>query len=87
MPNLKQHKCITPMLFIVFNRPSCTARVFEAIRNARPHQLFIAADGPRQQISTDEINCLLVREIVSQVDWDCNVKFFRANETLDAAWQ
>lgn len=82
MPNLKQHKCITPMLFIVFNRPSCTARVFEAIRNARPRQLFIAADGPRQQISTDEINCLLVREIVSQVDWDCNVKFLLRKRNL-----
>lgn len=82
MEILQQSICTPPILFIVFNRPSCTARVFAAIRNARPRQLFIAADGPRQQVSTDEDHCRLVRELVSQVDWDCEVKFLLRKRNL-----
>ena len=37
----------TAILFLVFNRPSITAQVFEAIRKARPPRLYVAADGPR----------------------------------------
>ena len=39
---------ILPVLFLIFNRPDTTALVFEAIRNAQPPQLYIAADGPRE---------------------------------------
>ncbi|MDB5244343.1 MAG: methyltransferase FkbM [Parcubacteria group bacterium] len=62
----------TPVAFIVFKRPEKTARVFEAIRQARPKQLFIIADGPRnveEKIKTDA-----VRAITENIDWDCEVK-------------
>ena len=36
-----------PVAFIIFNRPETTAHVFEAIREAKPRQLLIIADGPR----------------------------------------
>ncbi|MGV0107953.1 hypothetical protein NSTCB13_06859 [Nostoc sp. DSM 114160] len=36
----------TPVAFIIFNRPDRTAKVFEAIRQARPPMLLVAADGP-----------------------------------------
>jgi hypothetical protein len=35
----------TPVLFLVFNRPSCTEKVFKAIAGARPTKLYVAADG------------------------------------------
>ena len=38
---------IPPVLLIIFNRADLVARVFERIREQRPSQLFIAADGPR----------------------------------------
>ncbi len=38
---------ISPVLFIVFNRPDTTRQVFEAIRAAKPPRLYIASDGPR----------------------------------------
>lgn len=38
----------TPVLFLVFNRPETTRQVFEAIRQAKPSQLFVAVDWPRQ---------------------------------------
>lgn len=37
----------TPVAFLIFNRPDTTARVFEAIRQAKPPKLLVVADGPR----------------------------------------
>ncbi len=62
------------VLFIIFRRPENTARVFEAIREARPGRLFIAADGPRPTHPEDAERCRLVREVVSNVDWPCEVQ-------------
>ncbi len=62
-----------PIAFFIFNRPKQTERVFETIRQAKPSKLFIVADGPREGISEDVTKCLQTREIVSRVDWDCEV--------------
>mgnify|MGYP006267408387 FL=1 len=63
----------TPIAFIVFNRPRHTRKTFESIRRQKPTQLFIISDGPRSGHPTDEANCKEVREIVSAIDWPCNV--------------
>ena len=63
----------TPVAFIIFNRPDLTKRVFERIREARPRQLFIAADGPRSDVAEDEERCARARQVVEQVDWECEV--------------
>src|SRR5687767_6650935 len=65
--------CQTPVLFLVFNRPSTTRRVFEAIRAAKPSKLYIAADGPRYHKKGEAEKCLEVRTIVLDVDWECEV--------------
>jgi hypothetical protein len=62
-----------PVLLIIFNRPDTTRRVFEAIREAKPPRLYIAADGPRPEVKTDPENCEKARTIVQQVDWPCEV--------------
>lgn len=62
------------VLFLVFNRPSVTAKVFEAIRQARPPKLYVGADGPRQGRLDDEKSCAKVRHIATQVDWPCEVR-------------
>lgn len=64
----------TPILFLVFNRPETTAKVFEAIRKARPPQLFVAADGPRLNRAEEVERCVEVRKIATAVDWPCEVK-------------
>ena len=74
MGNQTQSGLNTPILFIIFNRPETTARVFEAIRKVRPRQLFIAADGPRAHVPAEAERCRNTREIVTQVDWDCEVR-------------
>src|SRR5690348_9995051 len=61
-----------PILLIVFNRPDTTARVFDAIRTARPPRLYVAADGPRDRKGEAEI-CAKVRQIATAVDWPCQL--------------
>ena len=63
-----------PVLFIIFNRPDLSKQVFEMIRIVKPFQLFIAADGPKGDDPEDIQKCQIAREIIDQVDWDCQVK-------------
>jgi hypothetical protein len=72
----------TPVLFIVFNRPDTTKKVFESIRSIKPRQLFIAADGPRNNNENDEIKCRQVKDIVAGIDWECSVKTLFREENL-----
>ena len=64
----------TAVLFLVFNRPDVTARVFEAIRQAKPPRLYVAADGPREGRSGEAERVARVRAIAIAVDWPCEVK-------------
>lgn len=72
----------TPILFLIFNRPSTTERVFEKIREIQPKQFFIAADGPREGDERDKINCRMARAIASNVDWECEVHTLLREENL-----
>lgn len=64
----------TPVLFMIFNRPDCTQKVFERIRSAQPKELFVAADGPRADKPGEAELCRQAREVIGRVDWDCEVK-------------
>lgn len=64
----------TPVLFLVFNRPDTTAKVFAEIRRARPSKLYVAADGPRGARKGEKEVCEEVRKIATAVDWKCEVK-------------
>ena len=69
-----------PILFIIFNRPETAERVFSEIKNIKPKELFVAADGPRLNVYGETEKCEKVREIIKQIDWECEVKtLFREN--------
>ena len=72
----------TPVLFLIFNRPETTFRVFEAIRHYQPEELFIAADGPRPHKAEDAARCEKVRSVASMVDWECKVHTLFRTENL-----
>jgi FkbM family methyltransferase len=69
----------TPILFLVFNRPSTTIKVFRKIREIKPKHLFVAADGPRINKPDDFEKCKEVRSIISSgIDWECEIhKLYR----------
>ena len=71
-----------PVVLVIFRRPDTTRRVFEAIREARPKQLFIVADGPRPDIQGEEEKCRAARDVVADIDWDCEVCRCYADENM-----
>lgn len=66
----------TPILFVIYNRPDKTDKVFNAIKAIKPKNLFVAADGPKTE--NDLERCMQARAIIDNIDWDCNLhKIFR----------
>jgi len=72
----------TAILFLIFNRPETTRKVFERIRKARPKRLYIASDGPRLLNDSDNQKIIFSREIAMAVDWKCEVKTLFRKENL-----
>ncbi|MBU3563623.1 hypothetical protein [Polynucleobacter sp. Tro8-14-1] len=72
----------SPVLFLIFNRPDTTLKVFEAIRRAKPPRLYIVADGPRENIPGEIGKCIEARKIVGDIDWECKVKTLFRDENL-----
>ena len=72
----------TPVLFLIFNRPEITARVFQEIRRAKPARLYIAADGPRLNHPDDQELCNRTRQVCDSIDWGCEVKTLFQDENL-----
>ena len=70
---MSNNQLITPVVFIIFNRPDTTKRVFEAIRAAKPPKLLVIADGPRADRYGEAEKCAAVRAIIDGVDWECEV--------------
>lgn len=62
-----------PIVLFLFNRPALTAQVFAVIRQVRPAQLFLIADGPRLTHPRDPDLCAAARQVVATIDWPCTV--------------
>ena len=61
-----------PVLILFFNRPQQLSQVFEQVKKARPSRLFLYQDGARSERDLPGIEAC--REIVSQIDWECEVE-------------
>lgn len=72
----------TPVLFLIYNRPEYTKKVFDSIKKTKPKKLFIHADGPKKDDPKDLDLCIETRKVMSQIDWDCEVKTLFRDENL-----
>jgi hypothetical protein len=72
----------TAILFLVFNRPETTSRVFEVIKKIRPKRLYVASDGPRLSKINEVEKVNLVRKIATAVNWPCEVKTLFRKQNL-----
>ncbi len=79
---MSEHRLTTPVVLIIFNRPATTARVVAALRQVRPSQLLVVADGPRPHHPDDGSRCAAARAVIETVDWDCNVSTNFAENNL-----
>jgi hypothetical protein len=70
----------TPVALFIFNRPEQTQRVFAEIARAQPRRLLIIADGPRTAAEAEL--CQATRQIVQQVDWECEMLTALAEQNL-----
>lgn len=70
---MDQFKVQNPILLICFNRPGTTVEVLRAVSEARPNQLYVFCDGPREGNAEDNANVSAVRALFSSIDWDCQL--------------
>lgn len=71
-----ENNCITsnvPVLMVFFNRSKPLEKVFEAVREAKPKILFLAQDGAREGNIKDKEGISACREVVKNIDWECDV--------------
>jgi len=77
------HPLNTAVLFLVFNRPDTTKQVFEAIKQAKPPRLYVAADGARDKKPGEAERVKQVRDyVMDNIDWDCEVHTLFRDENL-----
>ena len=72
----------TPVAFLIFNRPDTTAKVFAAIRQAKPPKLLVVADAARSDRPEEAEKCRQTRAIIDRIDWDCQVLTNYAEKNL-----
>lgn len=64
-----------PVLLLAWRRPDTTARVMQRLQEARPHQLFIACDGPNPADAAMVQACLETRRVIdANLNWNCEVQ-------------
>lgn len=63
----------TPIIFIIFNRPITTQKVFDEIKKIKPKYLYVIADGPRPNKPNEIKLCHQTRKIIEQVNWPCKI--------------
>lgn len=62
-----------PVMICGFNRPDCLKQVFDRVREAKPSQLFLVMDAPREGRPQDVEGVSACRKIFDGIDWPCEV--------------
>lgn len=71
---MKKYLVDVPVLLLFFSRPEQFKFVFEQVKKARPSQLFLYQDGPREGREDDIKGIKECRKIAENIDWECEVK-------------
>lgn len=62
-----------PVLILVFNRPNDTQVLLDRLKEIKPTQIYVGADGPRIDKPGELKSCLQTRAVFEQIDWDCEI--------------
>ncbi len=63
----------TPILILIFNRPEKVKQLIAVLGKIKPKTLYVSADGPRTQVTTDLKKCADTRALFSKLPWPCTV--------------
>ena len=74
----------TPVLLMLFVRPEQLLKSFNAVKLARPSKLFLLSDGPRKNYDSDKELNDKCKEIVEDINWECEVyhKYSKLNQGM-----
>jgi hypothetical protein len=73
----------TPILLIAFSRADTAVAVINSVRQVKPSNLYLACDGPRNQVVGEEELCRLTRDAIeAAIDWPCKVHRLYQKENL-----
>ena len=72
----------SPVVFFIFNRPKTTELVFAEIAKAKPPNLLVVGDGPRQERPGEDALCAAARKVIERVDWNCEVRTNYAEKNM-----
>ena len=68
---------------VVFNRLDEVRKSLNAIRNLKPKHFYVYSDGPRENIPSDKLKVINVRNYIkSMIDWDTNFIFLCSNKNV-----
>lgn len=59
----------TPVLIIGFNRPDHLSALIDNLRQVKPAHVYVALDGPRPDVPSDEAKVRACRDLVDSIDW------------------
>ena len=81
---MKEYLVDVPVAMQAFVRPEMLEKQWEVICKARPSTLIIRSDGPRKNVPSDFDRIKASREIVQEIDWECDVHrlYFDENQGL-----
>lgn len=81
-----EYKC-PPVMICGFNRPDCLKKVFDRVREAKPSQLFLVLDAPREGRSADIEKNNACKKVFDGVDWPCEVHHNYAEKNMGCRWR
>lgn len=71
-----------PVLIIIFNRKQKVQELINSLRQIKPKNIFVAADGPRPNNSEDKEKCIECRDVLKEIDWECEIHTKFSDENL-----
>lgn len=77
---VKKYHCSTPVILLIYHRPDITQKVIDSIRVVQPRKVYVVADGPKN--SKDKKLCDRTRELISTIDWPCNIHKIYSRKNL-----
>ena len=63
-----------PILVIAFNRPDHLRTLLSRLREIRPTNLYVAIDGPRDQVPGEIDRVRECRDLLETIDWECELR-------------
>lgn len=69
-----------PVAINFFARPNDLEKTFSVVQKVKPKVLFLIADGPRKNVPSDIENVRKCREVVENIEWECEVYRYYSDE-------